>query len=166
MDELRQRKRLRLETWDYSKNGAYFITICTKQHVELLWDTSASVGAALSRPRLSELGLSVDEELNRIPMIYETVILDKYVIMPNHIHLVLMICHYSSLMDGRLRAAPTTTSTIIQQTKMKISKRAGFSFWQKSFYDHIIRSDSDYRRIWHYIDINPQKWEEDPYYKG
>ena len=166
MDELRQRKRLRLETWDYSKNGAYFITICTKQREELLWDTSASVGAALSRPRLSELGLIVDEELKRIPVIYENVILDKYVIMPNHVHLVLMIWHNPPLIDGRLRAAPTTISTVIQQTKMKISKRAGFSFWQKSFYDHIIRNEPDYRRICTYIGINPQKWEDDCYYRG
>lgn len=59
---------------------------------------------------------------------------------------------------------PDVGATIIQQTKGRITKRAGFSLWQRSFYDHVIRGDDDYREIWHYIDSNPQKWQDDCYY--
>ena len=55
-------------------------------------------------------------------------------------------------------------SRIIQQFKGKITKEVGFSIWQKSFYDHIIRDETDYLRIWDYIEYNPDKWTEDQYF--
>jgi len=85
---------------------------------------------------------------------------DKYVIMPNHIHLILKI---ERNINGRIISAPTI-STVVGQMKRKISKLVGFDIWQKSFYDHIIRNQHDYQQIWKYIDDNPLKWELDKYY--
>ena len=91
---------------------------------------------------------------------YPLVHLDKYVIMPNHIHLILRVCAPEG---GRPQVAPTL-SRIIQQFKGAVTKSAGSPVWQRSFHDHIIRSEADYLRIWRYVDTNPLKWEEDHYY--
>lgn len=85
---------------------------------------------------------------------------EKYVIMPNHIHMILIL----SGNDGRTMCAPTT-SRIIHHMKEYVTKRLHYSIWQKSYYDHIIRDEQDFQRIWTYIDTNPQKWEDDCYYK-
>ena len=84
---------------------------------------------------------------------------DKYVIMPNHIHLLLIICSY----NGRAMHAPTL-SNLIQQFKGISSKNAGFPIFQRSFHDHVVRNKNDYEMIWHYIDTNPQNWEKDCFY--
>ena len=78
--------------------------------------------------------------------------------MPNHIH-VIIVLHAE---DERSKTAPTV-SRIIQQFKGSISKQVGFSTWQKSFYDHIIRNEIEYKKIYEYIETNPLKWEEDKY---
>jgi len=85
--------------------------------------------------------------------------MDKYVIMPNHMHMIIVL-HPG---NGPAKLAPTI-SRIIQQFKGSISKQVGFSIWQKSFYDHIIRNDQEYEKIYDYIETNPLKWEEDKYY--
>ena len=91
---------------------------------------------------------------------YPAITVDHAVVMPNHIHLLLQI---NTDTDGRPMAAPTI-STAINQMKGVISKNAGFSVWQKGFYDHVIRNDNDYRDIWNYIEGNPGKWAEDKLY--
>ena len=80
--------------------------------------------------------------------------------MPNHVHLLLQI---SSEVNGRTLFAPTV-DRVIKQTKGVITKQIGFSIWQKSFHDHVIRDEQDYLKIWNYIDTNPAKWQEDKYY--
>lgn len=122
-----------------------------------------SVGANCVRPNeppLSEIGKSVDYEINKISTIYNAVIIDKYVVMPNHIHMIIMI-----LSDeyGRPQVAPTV-SRLVKQFKGSISKQVGFPVWQRSYHDHIIRNQSDYDEIWQYIDENPLKWKLDCYY--
>ena len=169
MEQLKTtRKNMRLKAYDYSQNGAYFITICVKDKHEML---SEVVGAIINRPQnpepyveLSEYGDVVDKAINEIPYYYKNVAVDKYVIMPNHIHMILVVDSFDN--DGRLIIAPTSNiSTIIQQFKRHVTKQIGFSLWQQSFHDHIIRNEADYQSIWQYIDENPQKWEEDFYYK-
>ena len=67
--------------------------------------------------------------------------------------------------DGRMISAPTKPlSTVIGSMKRAAARRAGIPLWQKSFHDHVIRGEADYRRIWNYIDANPRKWREDCYY--
>ncbi len=151
------RKHNRLKEYDYSENGYYFITICTAEKSKILCDIS--LGANCVRPQtiLSEIGKIVDENIGLLNDIYESVQVDKYVVMPNHVHLIVVI------QNGRTQFAPTI-SRIIKQFKGKITKQVGFSIWQKSFYDHIIRDKNDYLRIWEYIENNPGKWAEDEYY--
>ena len=83
--------------------------------------------------------------------------------MPNHVHLLISINQAAENDNGRLIIAPTV-SRIIKQFKSEVTKKAGFSLWQKGFYDHIIRNDADYESVWIYIDENPLKWENDEYY--
>lgn len=135
--------------------------MCTENRAKIFWDT---VGATRGRPHLSALGHIVTEEIEGISAVYPDVRVDKYVVMPNHIHLILVI-EGNNVLGGRPRVAPTV-SRVIQQTKGRISKRAGFSVWQKSFYDHMIRNETDYINICTYIENNPIKWEDDCYYKG
>lgn len=162
--ELRQRKKNRLQGYDYSRAGCYFITICAGERAELFWDMVAengSIGAACGRPPLSIIGLCVQEEIRNLTCVYDRVVVDKYVIMPNHIHIILCI---NPPTNGRPQAAPTI-ERVVNQFKGAVSKKAGFSVWQKSYHDHIIRNEADYRRIWEYIDTNPAKWREDCYYE-
>lgn len=156
--ELSKRKPNRLPEYDYSRAGYYFITVCTKDKEPLLW--LPSVGATCGRPPLSPLGLIVEEELLHLDSVYANIRLDKFVIMPNHIHLILMI---GSDGCGRPQVAPTI-SRVMKQFKGAVTKRAGLPLWQKSFHDHVIRNESDYLRIWRYMDTNPLKWEEDRYH--
>ena len=156
--ELPKRKPNRLPEYDHSRTGYYFITVCTQDKEPLLW--LPSVGATCGRPPLSPLGLIVEEELLHLDSVYANIRLDKFVIMPNHIHLILTI---GSDGCGRPQVAPTI-SRVMKQFKGAVTKRAGFPLWQKSFHDHVIRNEPDYLRIWQYMDSNPLKWEEDRYH--
>lgn len=158
--ELPVRKPNRLPNFDYNTPGAYFITICTKDRKSLLW---ADVGASIARPQnppLSQYGAIVDSSIREIPLYYPAVSVDHYVVMPNHIHLLLRI---NIDEDGRAMLAPTI-SRVVQQMKGIITKQIGYSIWQKLFHDHVIRGEKDYLKIWEYIDNNPAKWEEDCFY--
>ena len=154
MNNLPQRKPIRLEDYDYSTPGAYFITICTANREPIFW---SSVGADIIRPQnipLSTPGMIVQQGILQIPTHYENVGVDKYCIMPDHIHLILRI---EASIDGRIISAPTV-STVIGSMKRWVSKQLGRSVWQKSFYDHGIRNQQDYLEIWGYIEHNPLKY--------
>lgn len=167
--ELTTRKPNRLKEFDYSSNGAYFVTICTQDRLHLL---GRIVGAGSSRPNLhpnlqiSQEGKIVEQYLLRLPEKYPMIRIDKYTIMPNHIHMILVL----SGENGREDPAPTnpTISQIIgwfkYQTTKNINKNDIIKIWQRSFHDHIIRNEQEYREIWDYIDQNPLKWDEDCYY--
>lgn len=154
MNKHPERKNIRIENYDYSAPGAYFITVCTNNREKILW---GSVGADIIRPEqppLSALGRIVEQAILQIPTHYETITVDKYCIMPDHIHLLLRI---ESSFDGRILSAPTL-STVIGSMKRWVSRQAGRPIWQKSFYDHGIRNQLDYDMIWEYIDNNPLKY--------
>ena len=158
--ELPKRKPNRLTEYDYSQPNAYFITICTKNKEKLFWE---NVGASIARPekpQLSFYGNVVQEAILNIPKIYPTISVDNYVVMPNHIHLLLQIHTDDS---GRAMLAPTI-SKVVQQMKGYVTKQLGASIWQKLFHDHVIRGEMDYLEIWNYIEGNPSKWEEDCFY--
>ena len=181
MNESPVRKNIRLKNYDYSSIGYYFITICVKDRKEILW--SEPEGACIAHPSLSIIGEVVEKAIRNIPNIYKSINIDKYVIMPNHIHFIMIIgegCgpdhptiggsdHLTigvqdhPTIGGRAMRAPTI-STIVNQMKGYVSKQLGYSIWQKLFYDHVIRSESEYQDIWQYIDNNPVKWDEDCYY--
>ena len=158
--ELPKRKQTRLTEYDYSTPNAYFITICTENRRNLFWK---DVGAITDRPEnvpLTELGMITRQSIEEIPKHYPMISADHYVIMPNHIHLLLQI---KTDANGRSLIAPTI-STVVRLMKGTVSKQAGFAVWQKGFYDHVIRNDKDYREIWNYIERNPSKWVEDKFY--
>ena len=158
--ELPKRKQNRLTEYDYSTTNAYFITICTEHRKNLFW---SDVGAIIDRPDnvpLTKLGMIVGQSIEDIPIHYSVISVDHYVIMPNHVHLLLQI-HSDS--NGRSMIAPTI-STVVRLMKGTVSKQAGFPIWQKGFYDHVIRSEEDYQDIWNYIEGNPSKWAEDKLY--
>ena len=175
--ELPTRKHIRLKNYDYSQNGAYFITVCTKNKMCIFWDnndkyqplspksTLQTVVAAFRRPenphkiRLSEYGQLVKNELDKIPIVYpDIVFISKYVIMPNHVHLIIIISN--DVNGGRRNAAPTI-SRIMNQFKGCVSRKSGFPVWQKSFYDRIIRNANEYRAFCDYIISNPSTWGND-----
>ncbi len=158
--QMPKRKPNRLQTCNYSSAGAYFITICTANHEWLLWRT----GERYTRLRetddipLSEYGTVVNDAIRAIPSKYAGVRVDYYVVMPNHIHLIIVIQEA----DGRAMRAPTIP-TIINQMKGYVTKQIGFSIWQKLYYDHIIRNHDEYEKITKYIIENPVKWQDDCY---
>ena len=158
--EFPKRKQNRLTEYDYSTPNAYFITICTEKRKNLFWK---DVGAIIDRPEnapLTDLGIVVRQRIDDIPGHYPAITVDHYAIMPNHVHLLLQI-HADA--GGRSMIAPTI-STAVRLMKGAVSKQAGFSVWQKGFYDHVIRNDHDYLDIWNYIEGNPGKWAEDKLY--
>ena len=154
MGELPARKRIRLENYDYSTPGAYFITVCTVNREKLFWN---GVGADIIRPKnlpLSEIGRIVEQAIKQIPSHYTNVSVDKYCIMPDHVHLLLRI---ESDIGGRIISAPTIP-TVVGSMKRWVSKQVGRPIWQKSFFDHGIRTQQDYDETWEYIDNNPLKY--------
>ena len=155
MKNLPERKKIRLKEYDYSQNGAYFITICT-QNKECILSSIPTIEAEDIRPILSEYGNIVDTAIKEIEKHYNDITVDNYVIMPNHIHLILVISVPDS---GRIISAPTVMR-VIGQMKRIVSKQIGFSIWQKSFIEHIIRDEDDYIRRYKYIENNPYRWLE------
>ena len=152
-----QRKSIRLKNYDYSQNGVYFLTICVKNKEKLLWcmDSPSDDG----QEYLSEYGKTIDNVVNMLSEVYPKIVfVDKYVIMPNHVHLLIFLNNESG------KTSPTI-SRIIKQFKGAVTKQLGASIWQKGFYDHIIRSEDDYKNIWCYIDTNIKKWQLDYFYE-
>ena len=161
------RKQNRLENFDYSDAGVYFITFCTNDRKQILSRIDAAADAlSLPSVHLTETGKIVSAVISAIPEHYPGVLVDRFVIMPNHVHLLLRInpC-------GRLMSAPTgekrhSVADIVRNCKAYVTRQLGFSIWQKGFYDHIIRDEQDYLTRAQYIDNNPAKWAEDEYNKS
>lgn len=169
--DLTQRKRNRLKNFDYSQNRTYFITICVKDKKQLLGRIINRENEQTTEMVFSSYGLAVDSRVNEISDTYKHIIIEKYCIMPNHIHLLVSVCADTS--DGILETPSQTkaryyTNAIIPSFlstfKRFTNKDTGFSLWQRSYHDHIIRNEFDYKKIWQYIEDNPRKWREDCFY--
>ena len=171
-NEFPKRKEIRLKNYDYSSPGAYFVTICTEQRKNYFWNGEIDldefkwtpVGANCVRPRnlpLSDIGKIVYEELEAWHKTYQTVKVYSFVIMPNHLHIMVGIIADE---HGRPQVAPTI-SRMVQQFKGAVSKKVGRSIWQKGFMDHIIRDKEDYQTRAKYIYENPKRWFYDELYK-
>ena len=148
------RKKIRLENFDYSTEGYYFITICTANKKKILGTVVGEGLCALPKIVFTDIGINVEKALLFINNKYNAKI-DKYVIMPNHIHFIIK-------MAGGHGDPPL--QSIIGYFKSYTTKLYKGILWQRSFYDHIIRDENDYLKIWNYIDTNPAKWAEDKYY--
>ena len=154
METLPSRKNIRLEQYDYSSPGAYFITLCTHNRKKLFWSGRRGELRSPADIELSAIGQLVEHEIQIMNTTYTAVQVEKYCIMPDHIHLILSIQTDTS---GRTQFAPTI-SRVIKQFKGSITKQIGQAIWQKSFYDHGIRNQADYNEIWEYIENNPLKY--------
>jgi len=163
----------RLESWDYSWPGWYYVTINTRRHQTFFGEISDNT------MHLSTIGEIVKEEWLKTAKIRRYLEFDEWQIMPNHLHAILIINQQSGVertgrarMTGRVVSTtlkPDSLGSILGQFKSACTKRihnAGYKTfgWQTRFYDHIIRNEEDLSRIRQYIRNNVLKWELDEYH--
>ena len=158
---LKERKPNRLRDYDYSQPGYYFITICTHHNKVLFGEVIKN------KMNLNNYGKIVSLNWLKIPEIYNNVDLDEFVIMPNHMHGIIIInavgtTNFVVPTDDRKKML---LSNIIQQFKRKctIDIRSKFNYnqniWQRSYYDRIIRNQKELYQIRKYMFFNPLRWE-------
>lgn len=156
-----KRKPIRLAEYDYSTPGAYFVTICTQDRRRIL--SNILVGEGLAPPvcRLTDIGRVVENEILSIPIRYPNIKIGKYVIMPNHIHMIVEIRADA----GGASPSPTLQDAVRVIKSLSTRKSGMKKLWQRSYHEHVIRNERDYEEIWTYIDDNPAKWTLDRYYE-
>jgi len=161
------KKSTRLQNWDYRWDGYYFITICTKNRFEYFGKVENG------KMVLSQVGVIADILWYEIKNHAKNVKLDAFVVMPNHIHGILILSGNEAEDDilGKNRfqnQGKNSISSIVGSYKSAVTKHAhrlGFAFaWQSRFYDNIIKNDKAYRNIVQYIEQNPERWEYDKFY--
>jgi putative transposase len=164
MKRLTDRKTIRLHGWDYRKNGAYFVTICTSDRDHYFGKITIGI------MHLSEIGMIARDCWQEIPQHFQFVNLDAYTIMPDHMHGIMVINKHRGALetpvDDRMSIIspkPGSLSTIIRSYKSAVPNRAhqinpDFA-WQSRFYDHIIRNPQSKDRIARYIKNNAENWQ-------
>jgi len=161
MNELPNRKIIRLKNHDYSSAGYYFITICTKDKQNPLGKIVGDAHQGVPYMELNEMGNIVHQHIESINSAYDNVKVDKFVVMPNHIHLILIV-------EGGTPECASPTKSVVAKVvnafKSLTSRRVGGSMWQRAYHDRIIRNEKEYMKIWNYIDGNPAIWADDCYY--
>ncbi|MGD9732324.1 MAG: transposase [Desulfamplus sp.] len=187
MEKFKNKYRIasaRATWWNYGWAGAYFITICTQNREHFFGEIKNY------RINLSRVGVIADILWHEIPYHAKNVELGSFVVMPNHIHGILILTenntntvetlrvetlHATSLQQknqnktmSAISPKPDTVSAIIRSYKSAVTKHAnrlGFTNgWQSRFHDHIIRNDAEYQRINDYIETNPSNWENDVFF--
>ena len=159
---MKKRKHPRLRGYDYGQPGAYFITMCTRNRQRILSRVCVGPDALIGpHVELTDLGRLTDEAVRSAERAYSNVKIPYYVIMPNHVHLMIVITA-----DGPMGASGPTMGTVVRSIKTKVSRTVGKSVWQAGSFDHIIRNEDDYLQICSYIESNPARWAEDEYYCG
>lgn len=178
----------RLKNWDYGKNGAYFITICTGKR-EHYFGEIVSVNDE-NEMQFNEIGKLANEFWSEIPKHFPFVELGNYQVMPNHVHGILIIdknnvvddvidvvvetlhCDVSTDIKNermaKISPKPGTISTIIRSYKSVVTKNGHYIHadfeWQERFHDHIIRDSESFERIQNYIENNVANWKDDKFY--
>ncbi len=154
-----QRKPNRIEDYDYSQAGAYFITVCTKDRKKIL---SKIVGTPVPGcPQMVELlpyGRIADKYIRQMDAFYDHLSVDQYVIMPDHIHLLITIYEQDGHPGTGVPTRTSETARFVGTFKRFCNKEYGENIWQGRYYDHVIRNQQDYNEIWEYIANNPLKW--------
>ena len=151
--ELCKRKSTRIPLFDYSSDQFYFVTICA-------YDKKCIFG----KPgELNQIGKIVYDALINIPNHYQHIKIDHCVVMPNHLHAIIVVgC------DGEAGERPSL-NTVVGQFKSGCAREihkihSDLKVWQRSYHDHIIRNPESYKKIWQYIDTNPIRWNEDCFF--
>ena len=148
LDRFPVRKYPRLKGYDYTTQNYYFVTVCTHNKLCLFGEPY----------RLTPAGEIAKALFLEIPEHFPGIVVDKYVVMPNHIHGILIFPGQGSDLSavvGKYKAAVTRSVH---------SLYGDIPVWQRSFHDHIIRNQADYERIWSYIEGNPSRWLKDCFY--
>ena len=154
--ELSQRRKMRLQYYDYSQPGCYFVTICVQNRRNLLGKVSD--GMML----LNEAGRMVDEVLNELEARYAGGNLAEYVVMPNHLHFIWINRQPSVDLSALVPWLKiTTTNRYIRAVKANAWPRFEQKLWQRGFFEHVVRSEEGYRQIAEYILNNPYQWHLD-----
>jgi putative transposase len=175
-----RRRSIRLPEYNYAQPGAYFITICAHQHACLF-------GTILDgEMQLNEMGRVVQACWDEIPAHFAQVELDAFVVMPNHVHGIVVICeddsigarhacvgatHASPLPRRANGPQPKSIAAIVGSFKSAVTKRMnelrntpGAPVWQRNYYERIIRNEAELNAVREYIANNPQRWAEDEEY--
>ena len=158
-----QRRSIRLPDYDYSQPGAYFVTLCAHERETLFGDVVDDV------MRLNDYGEIVVAVWDDLPGHYSHVELDAFVIMPNHVHGIIVIADNAV---GARHASPLqsrpTLGIIVGSYKSAVTKRInelrhtpGVSVWQRNYYEHVVRSEHELNTIRAYIQNNPLRWALD-----
>jgi len=165
----RNRQSIRLQGYDYSRVGAYYITICAR-------DRQGLFGDIVDRHmQLSQAGLIICSVWDDLPRFYDGIELDAFVVMPNHVHGVVVIHQpVETIHDSPSHAVPVVQrrrmllAKLIGRFKMVSAKQintlrgsSGQPLWQRNYYEHVIRDDGSLNRIRQYISDNPAQWEFD-----
>lgn len=173
------RRSIRLQGYDYASAGAYYVTI-------VAWQRECLFGEVVNKEMvLSKLGLVAEQQWEKLPKRFPNIELGAYMIMPNHMHGIIVIADgrgtagsLNVLDDGSSRRAPTqeqfqkpvkgSVPTIIRSYKSAVSYRINFMrrtdgvpVWQRNYYEHIIRNQTDLQNKTDYIAANPLLWDED-----
>jgi len=172
--EKHQRRSIRLKGYDYSQSGAYFVTLCT-QHRECLFGEIVN-----GEMHLNECGKIAEHSWLEIPQHYPHASLDEFVIMPNHVHGIIVLNgnnvgakNFSPLQQTQskhyLRGTSKTIGSIVRGFKIGVTKWFRqhtdiYTVWQRNYYERIIRNETEWQRIRKYIVNNPIQWENDENY--
>ncbi|MFH0879097.1 MAG: transposase [Lentisphaerota bacterium] len=150
---IHHRRSIRLKGYDYSKEGVYFVTICVQERECLFGEV---VNGEMV---VNDAGARVQAVWDELPCHYPHVRLDAFVIMPNHVHgiVVFLTPHPAPTVGEIVRGFKARCTHAINQMR----NTRGVPVWQRNYYEHIIRGDVDYNRIAEYISTNPQRWMSD-----
>ena len=144
------RKATRIPGYDYSRCNFYFITICTHEKKCIFGSPN----------NLNSWGMIANEHIRRIEEHYPSVKVNQYVIMPNHVHMIIEMEDHANNPNVSMLVGLYKTGV----TKQIRQECPNIQVWQRSFHDHIIRNQHGYEKIWTYIRDNPKKWEMDCFY--
>jgi REP element-mobilizing transposase RayT len=161
---IHRRRSIRLQGYDYSHAGAYFVTLCTQDRECLFGDIVDG------EMRLNDAGRIVANSWEWLAEQYDHVSLDEYVVMPNHAHGIIVI---TGDCRGGSRTAPTTGirkpigrligafKTVSTKRINELRENGGTKLWQRNYWEHIVRNEPELNRIREYIHNNPARWELD-----
>jgi len=157
------RRSIRLQGFDYSRPGTYFVTLCS-QNRECLFGNIVD-----GEMRLNDMGRMVADTWEWLAEQYDHVTLDEWVIMPNHVHGLIVL---TDDCRGGSRTAPTgkrkpvgrligAFKTVSTKRINELRQTPGDKLWQRNFWEHIVRDESEWHRIREYIQDNPAQWKQD-----
>ena len=171
------RHSIRLKEYDYSWPGFYFVTICVKEKEcclgKIIEKDNFSEGPKIILTRFGKIVEDIWRSIHDHPSLVE---LDEFIIMPDHLHGIIVIGENTV---GAIHELPLPNrrqmllSKIVGKFKMNSAKEInvllnneGQSFWQRNYYEHIIRDEKSLEKIREYIVDNPRKWFDDIEYPG